>query len=320
MKKIAILTSGGDAPGMNACIRAVVRYALFYDMEVWGIERGYEGLINDKMKRLERRDVSDILQRGGTMLKTARSEDFTTKEGRKTAAENLSGRGIDNLIVIGGNGTFSGANLLCSECGINTIGIPGTIDNDLYYTNFTLGFDTAVNTVLSAINNLRDTMTSHDRICIVEVMGRNCGDIALYAGIAGGAEAIIVPEVKPNLDLLCDNLAAGYERGKTSDIVIVAEGAMSGAKLEKIITERVGLPTRSTVLGYIQRGGAPTLVDRLLAARFAVAAVDLIRNGQTNRAVGVVDNKIIDVDISSALKAKGEFDINLYNIAQTLSI
>lgn len=318
--KIAILTSGGDAPGMNACIRAAARYAIFNDMEVWGVERGYVGLIEDKMRKLDRRSVSDILQRGGTILKTARSDEFLTKEGRKKATENIKKRGIEGLIVIGGNGTFAGASQLSDEYGINTIAIPGTIDNDLYYTDFTLGFDTAVNTVLNAINNLRDTMTSHDRICIVEVMGRNCGDIALYSGIAGGAEAIIVPEIKPDIDGLCESLAAGYERGKTSDIVIVAEGAMSAAKLQKIISERVGLPVRSTVLGYIQRGGSPTLVDRVLGAKFAVHAVDLILSGKTNRAVGIKDNKIIDENITEAIEMKGVFDKHLYEIANTLSL
>ena len=320
MEKIAILTSGGDAPGMNACIRAVVRYAIYNDMEVYGVEKGYNGLINDEMRRLERRSVSDILQRGGTILKTARCEEFNTLEGQEKAAKALKKRGIEGLVVIGGDGSFRGAKDLHENFGVKVVGIPGTIDNDLYYTDYTLGFDTAVNTVLSAINNIRDTMTSHDRVAIIEVMGRNCGDIALYAGIGGGAEYILVPEIKTDYDALCQKLKESYDSGKTSDIILLAEGAAKGPYVEKIIRERVGISVRTTVLGYIQRGGGPSNSDRVLAARFGVHAVKLLKDNISGRVVGVVDNKIIDTDICTALSMKGDIDKNLYDIAAILSI
>ncbi len=319
MAKLAILTSGGDAPGMNACIRACVRYALYKGFEVFGVDRGFKGLIENNLIEMNSRSVSDIIQRGGTILHTARSVEFKDPKYRKIAADNLRARGIENLIVIGGDGSFHGAQLLSNENGIKVVGIPGTIDNDLPYTDFTLGFDTAVNTVLWAINALRDTMTSHDRVSILQVMGRNCGDIALYAGISGGAEYILVPEVPFDMEEMTNNLLASQKRGKTSNVVIVAEGAGDVNEIEKKLSDK-GVCVRSTILGHIQRGGAPTMQDRVLAARLGVRAVELITEGQTNRVVGIKDNAIIDINIDDALSLKRTFNKELYDVAHALSL
>lgn len=319
MAKIAILTSGGDAPGMNACIRACVRYALYKGFEVYGVDRGYKGLIENNLIEMNSRSVSDIIQRGGTILHTARSVEFKDPKYRKIAADNLRSRGIENLIVIGGDGSFHGAQLLSNENGIRVVCIPGTIDNDLPYTDFTLGFDTAVNTVLWAINALRDTMTSHDRVSILQVMGRNCGDIALYAAISGGAEYALVPEVPYDLDELTKNLLASQKRGKTSNVIIVAEGAGDVNEIEKRLSGE-GICVRSTILGHIQRGGAPTMQDRVLAARFGVRAIELIEDKQTNRVIGIKDNKIIDYNIDDALALKRVFNKELYDVAHALSL
>ncbi len=318
VKKIGVLTSGGDAPGMNAAIRAIVRYGIYLGLTVVGIEHGYQGLIDNKFRSLNMRSVSDIIQRGGTILKTARCDDFKTEAGQLKAVKNLKDAGIGGLIVIGGDGTFAGAKAL-SLRGVPAIGIPGTIDNDLAYTDYTLGFDTAVNTVLDAINKIRDTMTSHDRISIVEVMGRRCGDIALYAGIGGGAEVIIVPEHKMTIDEICDKLNEGRTNGKISGIVVLAEGAGKAEDYAAAITERTGLSIRSTVLGHIQRGGTPSNQDRMLASRCGAHAVRLISEGIGNRLVGIKDNKIIDIDITEGLAKKREFDMDIYNTAAILA-
>lgn len=318
MKNVAILTSGGDAPGMNAAIRAFTRYAIYRELNVFGIERGYEGLLSDTMFEMGRRSVSDILQRGGTILKTARSEAFQTPEGQEKGYENLKKRGIEGLCVIGGDGTFTGAKIFAQRFGIPVAGIPGTIDNDLAYTQYTLGFDTAVNTVLDAVNKLRDTMTSHDRVCVVEVMGRRCGDIALYAGIAGGAEAILVPEMEYDVQKLAANITENYQKGKTSDIIMLAEGAGKAEDLCTVLKALTKIPTRSIVLGHIQRGGSPTLQDRLLGAKFGVRAVELLLENKS-ALVGVDDNTIIDMDIEKALAMKKVFDKKLYEIASVLS-
>ena len=320
MKKVAILTSGGDAPGMNACVRACVRYAIYNDIDVYGVERGYVGLLNNSVTRMNSRSVSDIIHRGGTILKTARCPEFKEVEYQKQAADTLQAYGIDSLIVIGGDGSFRGAKDLSDNCGINVVGIPGTIDNDLAYTDYTLGFDTAVNTVLSAINNLRDTMGSHDRASLLEVMGRKCGDIALYASLAGGAEYCITPEVPVDIDEMARSLLQSQKRGKTSNMIVLAEGAGDRDEICKKIKELTGISVKTTVLGHIQRGGSPTMSDRVLAARMAVKAVDLIKENKTNRVIGIKNNSIIDMDISEALAMPRTFDNKLYDIAHILSL
>ena len=321
MRKIGVLTSGGDAPGMNAAIRAVTRYAIYKGLEVYGIERGYTGLINSEIKQMDRRAVSDIIQRGGTILKTSRSPEFTEVSYQKIAAENLEAYDIEGLVVIGGDGSFRGAKDLSDNFGIATVGIPGTIDNDLAYTDFTLGFDTAVNTALSAINNLRDTMTSHERVCIVEVMGRKCGDIALYAGLGGGAEVIIVPEVHNDIAQIAKSIAVNKRKGKTSDIIVLAEGVCRAVELKQQLKDQgITSSIKTTELGYIQRGGAPTMQDRMLAAQFGVRAVDVLLEGKGSRVVGIKDNKIVDVDTTEALKMERVFNTELYNCASILGM
>jgi len=323
IKKIGILTSGGDAPGMNAAIRAVTRSAIYNGLEVFAIEKGFVGLINDMVTPMNKRSVSDIIQRGGTILKTARCPEFTTLEGQKKGAETLKKYGIEALVVIGGNGSFRGAQDLSNNFGINTIGITGTIANDLHYTDYTLGFDTAVNTVLNAINNLRDTMTSHDRVSIIEVMGRKCGDIALYAGISGGAEIILTPEMGLDIEDVCKRIKENLENGKSSDIIVLAEGVCSAEELKIMIDYRIGknlASLRTTRLGHIQRGGTPTMQDRLLGAEFGVRAVELIMEGKTKRVVGIRNNKIIDEDIDEALAEKEVFNEKLYEDAKILSL
>lgn len=314
MKKIAVLTSGGDAPGMNAAIRAVVRYGIYAGMEVYGIERGYAGLLEGKFLPMNMRSVSDIIQRGGTILRTARCLEMKTKEGQEKANRALRDYGIEGVIVIGGDGSFMGAKAL-SELGFPAIGIPGTIDNDLAYTDYTLGFDTACNTILDAINKIRDTMTSHDRVSIIEVMGRNCGDLALYAGLGGGAEVIIVPEQKLGIEAVCERLQASKQRGKHSGIVVVAEGAGSASDWAQRIGERTGLSIRSTVLGHLQRGGSPSMKDRYLGTSMGVYAVQLLEKGIGNRVVGIRDNKLYDEDIVTACSMKKKFDTHLYDMA-----
>lgn len=321
MKKIGVLTSGGDAPGMNACVRAVVRYAIHNGMTVYGVERGYTGLINNHIQEMTKRSVSDIIQRGGTILKTARCPEFKEDKYMQMAVENMEAYGIEGLVVIGGDGSYRGANDLYQKFGIKTIGIPGTIDNDLAYTDYTLGFDTSVNTVVSAINNLRDTMTSHDRVCIIEVMGRKCGDIALYAGISGGAEIILVPEVDCDLKKVVKKISLNQRIGKTSDIIVLAEGVCKAEELKQELKNNGILGSiKTTTLGYIQRGGAPSMFDRVLAARCAVRAVDLLMEDKGGRVVGIKDNKIIDEDIAEALSKERNFDKELYNTAMILGL
>ena len=319
MKKIAVLTSGGDAPGMNAAIRAVVRTAIHNGIEVMGVQRGYSGLINGELFTMDRTSVSDIIQRGGTILRTARCPEFKNEEVRKKAAKILQAYGVEALVVIGGDGSFTGAKLL-SKLGIKTIGIPGTIDNDLAYTDFTLGFDTALNTVVDAINKIRDTSTSHERVSIVEVMGRNCGDLSLYAGICGGAEAIIVPEVEAfDRDELCKTILEGKNKGKMHNLVILAEGIGGAFELAEYVENITGIETRATVLGHIQRGGSPSASDRVLASRMGAKAVEVLLEGKTSRVIGIRDNKIIDQDIDEALDMEIKFDTELYEIAKVLS-
>lgn len=321
MKKIAVLTSGGDAPGMNACVRAVVRYAINSGLEVYGVERGYTGLVNNKIFQMNKRSVSDIIQRGGTILKTSRCPEFKEREYIQIAAENLDAYGIEGLVVIGGDGSYRGAKDLYEMFGVKVVGIPGTIDNDLAYTDYTLGFDTTVNTVLSAINNLRDTMTSHDRVCIIEVMGRKCGDIALYAGIGGGAESILVPELECDISALVRKIKVNQRIGKTSDIIVLAEGVMKAEELkQKLKDGGVTGSIKTTTLGYIQRGGTPSMQDRLLAAQFAKKAVDLLSQDVGGKVIGIRDNHIIADDIDQALAMPRVFNKELYDEAVTLGL
>lgn len=322
MKTIGILTSGGDAPGMNAAIRAVVRSAIYYGCKVYGINRGYKGLLEEDLTEMNLSSVGDIVHRGGTMLKSSRCEEFKTEEGRKLGVKVLKKYGIDCLVVIGGDGSFNGAKKL-SEMGFPAIGIPGTIDNDLEYTDYTIGFDTAMNTVIDAIGKIRDTSSSHERVNIVEVMGRNCGDLALYAGIAGGAETIIVPEVEIKLDDIALRLKTTQKRGKRHSIIVMAEGVEkvgSASDLKKVLTEEAGADVRVTVLGHVQRGGSPTAFDRILASRFGYRAVELLLEGKSSRVVGIKDNKIIDLDIQEALAMPKTFNRELYEMAKVLSI
>lgn len=317
--KIGVLTSGGDAPGMNAAIRAVVRCGIDAGFEVYGIKRGYEGLLDGEIERMSLSSVGDILHRGGTILKTARSERFSTEEGVKRSKVILGTFGIDALIVIGGDGSMRGA-LELSKLGINVMCLPGTIDNDLAYTDYTIGFDTAVNTVLDAISKVRDTSSAHERNTIIEVMGRHCGDIALYAGVGGGAEAVLIPEVEADVNRVCRKILQGAGRGKLNSIIINAEGSgVSSDELAKEIADVTGRETRIVVLSYLQRGGVPTLDDRLLASQSGAKAIELIQNGIKNRAIGTVNGKIQAFEIEGALSEKPEFDHELYELIDVLS-
>ena len=320
MRRIGVLTSGGDAPGMNAAIRATVRYALNNGIEVYGIECGYDGMVKGNVFPMESRSVSDTIQKGGTILKTARCPEFMEKETRRQAYDVLQAFGIEGLVVIGGDGSFRGMKDLYDDFGVPCVGIPGTIDNDLAYTDFTLGFDTAVNTVLSAVNNVRDTMTAHNRACIIEVMGRKCGDIAVYAGLAGGAEIILVPEIPMDLDQVVKTIKQDRIKGKNSVIIILAEGVCPCSTLKEQILEKISdLSIRTVKLGYIQRGGAPSMSDRILAAKCAVKAVDLLKSGDCGgRVVGIKNNRIIDLPVDEALAIPRKFDCDLYKIATVL--
>ncbi|MFZ5627139.1 MAG: 6-phosphofructokinase [Bacillota bacterium] len=320
MKRIGVLTSGGDAPGMNSAVRAVVRTAIYHGLEVVGIERGYAGLINGEMRLMNLSSVGDIVHRGGTVLRTARSEAFRTPQGRAQAADNLRKMEVDALVVIGGDGSFRGATLLANEHGIKVIGIPGTIDNDIPCTDYTIGFDTCVNTVLDAINKIRDTATSHERTFIIEVMGRRAGYIALQAGLAGGAESILIPEVPFSLEDVVQKLLRGHSRGKLHSIILVAEGAGSALDIGKYIEEKTGFDTRVTILGHIQRGGSPSAFDRVLAARMGAKAVELLLAGESKKMVGIVSEQIKDFDIEWALQQKKEIDLEVYKLANILSI
>ncbi len=320
MKRIGLLTSGGDAPGMNAAIRAVVRSGLYFGMEVYGIERGYAGLMEDIVVPMEMRSVSNIVQFGGTKLRTARCLEMLTVEGQKKAVDTLEKHGIEGLVVIGGDGSFRGAKVLSEQYGVPTIGIPGTIDNDLAYTDYTLGFDTAVNTCLDIINKLRDTMTSHERVSVVEVMGRHCGDIALYSGIASGAEIIVVPEVAFDMDEIVSRINRSRASGKHSNIIVIAEGVMGADKFAKQLQACTTHSVRPTCIGHVQRGGSPTMADRMLAAQFGNKAVRLLNEGIGNRVVGIRQNKIIDMDIIEAVSMKKQFNYQLYETLQMISM
>ena len=319
MFRTAILTSGGDAPGMNAAIRSLVRFGINEGFEIFGIYHGFEGLIDGNFHQLNRRSVGDILHRGGTILKTARSKRFMTEEGIEKAINNLRKYKIDCLVVIGGNGSFKGA-LELSKRGINIIGIPGTIDNDLGYTDRTIGFDTAVNTVLEAVSRVRDTSSSHDRTTVMEVMGRDCGDIALYSGIAGGAEAVLLPEVSENINDLCKKIYEGCKKGKKHGIIIKAEGyPVESVEIVRALNETLEGEVRLVVLSYIQRGGSPTLSDRLLATEFGGKAVELMKKETYSVAIGIKKGEITEFDLEEAIAQKRKFDIKKYKAIDILS-
>jgi len=319
LKKIAVLTSGGDSPGMNAAIRSVVRTGIYNHLTVMGIARGYSGLLDGDIKEMTISSVGDIIHKGGTILKTARCEKMQTDDGIHQALQILEQKSIEGLIVIGGDGSFQGVNKL-GRGTIKVMGIPGTIDNDLAYTDYTIGFDTAVNTVLSAIGNIRDTSISHEKVTIIEVMGRSCGDIALHAGLAGGAESILIPEEKYQANQICEKLLQGKKRGKMHNIIVLAEGRGHASDLQAEIFAHTGIESRITVLGFLQRGGTPTAVDRILASKMGARAVELLMAGKSNRAIGIRNNDIIDTDIMEALQKKKVFDQDMYNLAQILSI
>ncbi|PJN88129.1 6-phosphofructokinase [Bacillus sp. mrc49] len=319
MKRIGVLTSGGDSPGMNAAVRAVVRKAIFHEMEVFGIYHGYQGLINGDIRQLELGSVGDIIHRGGTMLHTARCLEFKTEEGQLKGIEQLNKFGIEGLVVIGGDGSYMGAKAL-TERGFPCIGVPGTIDNDIPGTDFTIGFDTALNTVIDAIDKIRDTATSHERTYVVEVMGRNAGDIALWAGLAGGAETILCPEYDYDMEDLVGKLNRGHERGKKHSIIIVAEGVGSAVDVSRKIEEKAGVETRVTVLGHVQRGGSPSANDRVLASRLGARAVELLLEGKGGRAVGIEQNRLVDHGIIDVLGKQHTIDKKMYDLSSELSI
>lgn len=317
MRNFAVLTSGGDSPGMNACVRAVVRYGISKGLNVYGVYRGYTGLIEGKIKLLDERSVGNIIQTGGTFLRTSRCPEFMTVAGQQKAIKNLKKLGIEALVVIGGDGTFRGAAELIKQ-GIMCACVPATIDNNLYYTDYTIGFDTARNTVVNVINNVRDTSFSHERISLVETMGAGCGDLALSAGLAVGADAIVVPEVQVNIDDICKKLISAREHGKEGSIVVVSEKVCDINELAKTIQSRCNMECRTVCLGHIQRGGSPSAFDRNLATKYGVCAVDELLKGECG-VVGYKDGKYIYVTIEKALSAKQRFNISDYMLVEELS-
>ncbi|MBI9061027.1 MAG: 6-phosphofructokinase [Marinilabiliaceae bacterium] len=323
IKKIAVLTSGGDAPGMNAATRAVVRGAIYNNLEVMGIVKGYYGMIHDEFIPMESSSVSNILQNGGTMLKSARSEEFRTSEGRRQAYENMKKHGIDGLVVIGGDGTFNGARIFSQEFDIPIIGVPGTIDNDLFGTDSTIGYDTALNTVVEAVDKIRDTATAHSRLFFIEVMGRDAGFLALRSGVASGAEAVLVPEVDTDFTKLKSFLENQYKKEKTSSIVLVAEGEKMGSTIDiadRVSQEHPEYDVRVTILGHLQRGGSPTVYDRVLASQLGVAAVDALLDDQKSIMVGLVNREVVHVPFNQALKNKKALNSGLLRLMDVLSI
>lgn len=323
IKKIAVLTSGGDSPGMNAAIRSVVRTCSYHNIECLGVYRGYEGLIDGDFEELSARSVKGIINKGGTFLKSARSNRFRTEEGRKQAYEKLLEVGADGLVVIGGDGSFTGAMIFNQEFGFPVMGIPGTIDNDIFGTTHTLGFDTALNTVVDAIDKIRDTASSHNRLFFIEVMGRDVGHIALNAGIAGGAEEILIPEENLGLDRLVESLNRSKNSGKTSSIVIVAEGDKIGKnifELKDYVDQNMeGYDVRVSVLGHMQRGGAPSCFDRVLASRMGVKAVESLLKGETNYMVGLLNGKMELTPIAKAIKGKTKINLELLRVSDIMS-
>jgi 6-phosphofructokinase 1 len=319
MKKIAVLTSGGDSPGMNAAIRAVVRKGIYSGLEIYGVYYGYAGLMEGNIKKLELGSVGDIIHRGGTILYSARSEEFKRDESQHKAIKQLRALGIEGLVVIGGDGSYRGAAKL-TEKGFPCVGLPGTIDNDIPGTDYTIGFDTALNTVIGSIDKIRDTATSHDRTFIIEVMGRHAGDIALFSGLAVGAETILIPERPYEIEDVVQRLQKGIKRGKKHSIIVLAEGVGSANDLSNELKEKYQLETRISVLGHIQRGGSPTGFDRVLASRVGAQAVELLVEGKGGRAIGMQKQEIVDHDIIQILKQKDALPEGVYTLSQQLSI
>lgn len=319
VKSIAVLTSGGDAPGMNAAIRAVVRNGIYHGLKVYGIQKGYEGLIHGEFQEMGLGTVADIVHRGGTMLMTARSQEMLTPEGQKNAAEQLRYREIDALIVIGGDGSFRGAQTLSAQ-GIPVVGIPGTIDNDIPGTELTIGFDTAINTVVESVSKIRDTATSHERTFLVEVMGRECGSIALQAGLACGAESILIPEIPYSMEEIIAKLERGHQRGKNHSIILVAEGAGSAWTIGEELRQKTGFETRVTILGHIQRGGNPSAMDAVLASAMGGKAVEILCAGETDRMTAYVNQEVISLPLEIAYGERKPFNRALYELANQLAI
>ena len=323
MKRIAVFTSGGDAPGMNACIRAAVRTAIYHGIEVYGIRKGYNGMIKGDIYKMESSSVSNTIQKGGTILKSARSEGFLTKEGRQEAYNQLKKFEIDGLVAIGGNGTFTGATLFYEEFGIPVVGAPGTIDNDLYGTDYTIGYDTAVNTALDAIDKIRDTADSHERVFFVEVMGRDSGYIAMPCAIGGGAEIVMIPETITSIDTVIDTLQNGWKRSKTSFIIVIAEGDEEGNATEIAARVKEALPemdARVTILGHVQRGGSPTAADRLLASQIGIATVEGLMSGKKDVMAGIVDSKLVYTPFKDTINKKKIINQRFMHMVEILSV
>jgi 6-phosphofructokinase 1 len=332
MKKIAVLTSGGDAPGMNPAIRSVVRTAIYHNLEVVGVRHGYQGLIEKDFFNMDRGSVGDIIQRGGTILLSARCEEFKTEAGRKKAYENMREEDIDALVVIGGDGSLKGVQKINAESEIKAVGIPGTIDNDLSCTDYTIGVDTAMNTILDAINKIRDTATSHERTFVIECMGRDSGYLALMAGLAGGAEYILVPEIDFTPQEVCDKITQGFKRGKLHSLILIAEGVKApfadldeyngspGLAMGDLIRDRTDMETRVTILGHLQRGGSPTATDRIIASRMGYKAVDLLINGEKNKMVSFKNNSISFCNIEDAIVEKESLNMEIFKLAKILSM
>ena len=318
-KAIAVMTSGGDSPGMNAAARAVVRTALYEGVKVYGINNGYQGMLDDDIEELTSRSVSDLIQRGGTFLGTARCPEFKTPEGRRKGFENLVKRGIEGLVIIGGDGSLTGGSLLSKETGLPIVGLPGTIDNDVWGMDYTIGCDTAANTIVDAINKLRDTASAHRRIMLVEVMGRNPGWLAMMSGIAGGAEFVLVPEVKFNIDSMCEEIKAMYDAGKRYSIIVVAEGAGSAIEIGKAVEEKTGIDTRVSVLGHIQRGGSPTVEDRMKASMLGEKAALAIISGASDIVFGFNEGKVVGVNLFEAVNNTKTLNPELVRLARVLA-
>ena len=319
LKSIAVMTSGGDSPGMNAAVRAVTRTALHQGVKVWGIRGGYHGMLDEEIFEMESKDVSDIIQRGGTFLGTARCKRFTTPEGRMLGFKNLVDRGIQGLVVVGGDGSLRGASTLSQETGLPIVGLPGTIDNDVWGSDYTIGCDTAANTILDAMNKLRDTASAHRRIIVLEVMGRNCGWLAMVAGISGGAEYILVPEEEYDLEEICEDMKAEYEKGKKYILMVVAEGAGRASDIAPIIAEKTGRDTRVSKLGHIQRGGSPSVIDRVKASQLGEHAALAIISGLSDIVFGFNRGHVVSINLHDAVNNKKKLDPEYMRLARILA-